>query len=92
VQASTKVEDSGVPGASSGISTAQAETKVPTASSGASTASSASSARPTDDVLDLGEASREAVLKRALPVLGGLTIAVLAALTLRIRPRGFSHG
>jgi len=26
------------------------------------------------------------------PVLGGLTIAVLAALTLRIRPRGFSHG
>lgn len=26
------------------------------------------------------------------PVLGGLTIAVLAALTLRIRPQGFSHG
>ncbi|WP_175823831.1 branched-chain amino acid ABC transporter permease [Burkholderia sp. BCC0419] len=26
------------------------------------------------------------------PVLGGLTIAVLAALTLRIRPRGFAHG
>jgi branched-chain amino acid transport system permease protein len=26
------------------------------------------------------------------PVLGGLTIAVLAALTLRIRPKGFSHG
>jgi len=26
------------------------------------------------------------------PVLGGLTIAVLAAFTLRIRPRGFSHG
>jgi branched-chain amino acid transport system permease protein len=28
----------------------------------------------------------------ASPVLGGLTIAVLAALTLRIRPKGFSHG
>ena len=26
------------------------------------------------------------------PVLGGLTIAVLAAFTLRIRPQGFSHG
>lgn len=26
------------------------------------------------------------------PVLGGLTIAVLAAFTLRIRPKGFSHG
>jgi len=26
------------------------------------------------------------------PVLGGLTIAVLAALTLRIRPQGFAHG
>lgn len=28
----------------------------------------------------------------ASPVLGGLTIAVLAAVTLRIRPRGFAHG
>lgn len=28
----------------------------------------------------------------ASPVLGGLTIAVLAAVTLRIRPRGLSHG
>jgi len=26
------------------------------------------------------------------PVLGGLTIAVLAALMLRIRPQGFAHG
>ncbi|TDV15643.1 branched-chain amino acid ABC transporter permease [Paraburkholderia caballeronis] len=26
------------------------------------------------------------------PVLGGVTIAVLAALTLRVRPQGFSHG
>ena len=25
------------------------------------------------------------------PILGGVTIAVLAALTLRIRPQGFSH-
>ncbi|MDR2326179.1 branched-chain amino acid ABC transporter permease [Comamonas sp. GB3 AK4-5] len=28
----------------------------------------------------------------ANPVLGGLTIAVLAAITLRIRPKGFAHG
>ena len=28
----------------------------------------------------------------ASPVLGGLTIAVLAAITLRIRPKGFAHG
>jgi branched-subunit amino acid ABC-type transport system permease component len=28
----------------------------------------------------------------ANPVLGGLTIAVLAALTLRVRPKGFAHG
>lgn len=28
----------------------------------------------------------------ASPVLGGMTIAVLAAVTLRIRPQGFSHG
>ncbi|MDQ0023830.1 branched-chain amino acid transport system permease protein [Variovorax paradoxus] len=28
----------------------------------------------------------------ASPVLGGLTIAVLAAVTLRIRPKGFAHG
>jgi branched-chain amino acid transport system permease protein len=28
----------------------------------------------------------------ANPVLGGLTIAVLAALTLRVRPKGFSRG
>jgi branched-chain amino acid transport system permease protein len=27
----------------------------------------------------------------ASPVLGGLTIAVLAAVTLRIRPKGFAH-
>lgn len=28
----------------------------------------------------------------ASPVLGGLTIAVLAAVTLRVRPKGFAHG
>ena len=39
--------------------------EIPSASSGQS---SATTARPTDDVLDLGEASRDAVLKRALPV------------------------
>src|SRR3954463_7430548 len=42
----------GVPSASSGVSSAEAESKVPDASSGRS---SASSTRPTDDVLDLGE-------------------------------------
>ena len=37
--------------------------------------------RPTDDVLDLGEASRDAVLKRALPVVGGV-VALLVLLRL----------
>ena len=37
--------------------------------------------RPTDDVLDLGEASRDAVLKRALPVVGGV-VALLILLRL----------
>ncbi len=68
-EASTQVEPTGVPGASSGVSSAEAEEKIPSASSGTSTASSA---RPTDDVLDLGEASRDAVLKRALPLVGGI--------------------
>ena len=36
---------------------------------------------PTDDVLDLGEASRDAVLKRALPVIGGV-VALLILLRL----------
>jgi carbon monoxide dehydrogenase subunit G len=70
---STKVEDTGVPGASSGVSSAQAEPKIPSASSGTS---SATGARPTDDVLDLGEASRDAVLKRVAPIAAGL-IALL---------------
>jgi carbon monoxide dehydrogenase subunit G len=75
-EASTKVEE-GVPGASSGVSSAEAE-PAPSASSGQSTAGTA---RPTDDVLDLAEASREAVLKRALPVIGGL-VALLILLRL----------
>jgi hypothetical protein len=66
---STKVEDTGVPGASSGVSSADAEPKIPSASSGTS---SATSARPTDDVLDLGEASRDAVLKRLAPIAAGV--------------------
>ncbi len=72
---STKVETTGVPGASSGVSSSEAEPKIPSASSGTSSATPPT-ARPTDDVLDLGEASREAVLKRALPLVGGV-IALL---------------
>jgi uncharacterized protein len=75
--ASTKVEDSGVPGASSGVSSAETK-EVPSASSGQS---SATTSRPTDDVLDLGEASRDAVLKRALPIVGGV-VALLILLRL----------
>ncbi len=77
-EASTKVEDTGVPGASSGVSSADAEKSVPSASSGQS---SATTSRPTDDVLDLGEASRDAVLKRALPLIGG-AVALLILLRL----------
>jgi uncharacterized protein len=68
-EGSTKVEDSGVPGASSGVSSAGAEPKIPSASSGTS---SATASRPTDDVLDLGEASRDAVLKRLAPIAAGV--------------------
>ena len=39
--------------------------------------SSASTERPTDDVLDLAEASREAVLKRALPIIGGVVVLLI---------------
>jgi carbon monoxide dehydrogenase subunit G len=44
-------------------------------------------ARPTAEVLDLGEASREALLKRTLPVLAGLAavLAVVAAVRRRAR-------
>jgi uncharacterized protein len=71
---STKVEDTGVAGASSGVSTAETEPKIPSASSGTS---SASTERPTDDVLDLGEASREALLKRAIPLVGGVVALLI---------------
>jgi uncharacterized protein len=74
VEASTTVEETGVPGASSGVSSADAEPKIPSASSGTSTKSTA---RPTDDVLDLGEASRDAVLKRALPLVGGVVALLI---------------
>jgi uncharacterized protein len=68
-EGATEVEDSGVPGASSGVSTAEAEPKIPGASSGTP---SGTSTRPTDDVLDLGEASREALVKRAVPLVAGI--------------------
>ena len=68
-EGSTKIEDSGVPGASSGVSSADTEPTIPSASSGTS---SATTARPTDDVLDLGEASRDAVLKRLAPIAAGV--------------------
>ncbi|MDA0184661.1 SRPBCC family protein [Solirubrobacter phytolaccae] len=66
-----KTEDAGVPSASSGVSSAEAETKVPDASSGAPT-STTPPPRQAEDVLDLGEAAGGAVLKRALPLVGGV--------------------
>jgi hypothetical protein len=73
-EASTNVEDTGVAGASSGVSSADTEPKIPSASSGTSTRTTP---RPTDDVLDLGEASRDAVLKRALPLVGGVVALLI---------------
>src|SRR4051794_15996281 len=70
------VAETGAPSASSGISTAAAESTVPSASSGESTAKTAPP-RASDDVLDLGEASRDAVLKRALPVVGALAVLLI---------------
>jgi uncharacterized protein len=57
------------PGASSGVSSAAAQAP-PSASSGTSSAKTTPppTPRPTDDVLDLGEASRDAVLKRVAPM------------------------
>jgi carbon monoxide dehydrogenase subunit G len=70
-----------VPSASSGVSSAEAAPP-PSASSGVSSATtSPPPPRPTADVLDLGEVSRDAVLKRALPVVGA-AIAVLVLLRL----------
>jgi hypothetical protein len=75
-----KEETAGVPSASSGVSTAEAEKEVPSASSGESTAAPKPAPAASENVLDLGEASREAVLKRAIPV-----VAVAAALLVLLR-------
>ncbi len=40
-------------------------------------AEAAAKPRPTEDVLDLGEASREAVVKRVVPVAAGLAVLLL---------------
>jgi carbon monoxide dehydrogenase subunit G len=71
-----------VPSASSGVSSAEA-TPPPSASSGVSSATTTSPPppRPTEDVLDIAEVSREAVLKRALPVVGA-AVALLILLRL----------
>jgi uncharacterized protein len=70
-----------VPSASSGVSSAAAE-PAPSASSGVSSATTTPPPpRPTEDVLDLGEVSRDAVLKRALPIVGA-AVAVLVLLRL----------
>jgi carbon monoxide dehydrogenase subunit G len=74
-ESSTTVEDTGVPGASSGVSSADTEPAAPSASSGTSSAAprpAPATPRPTDDVLDLGEASRDALLKRAIPLVAGI--------------------
>jgi carbon monoxide dehydrogenase subunit G len=71
-QSSTTVEGNGMPGASSGVSSAEAEPTAPGASSGTSSAAPRPTPRPTDDVLDLGEASRDALLKRAVPLVAGI--------------------
>ncbi|HET6549639.1 MAG TPA: SRPBCC family protein, partial [Solirubrobacter sp.] len=76
--------ETGVPSASSGVSSAAAETTAPSASSGTSSAKAAPPKRPSDDVLDLGEASREAVLKRAVPIVGvGLALLIILRLIRR---------
>jgi carbon monoxide dehydrogenase subunit G len=71
------VSESGVPSASSGISTAEAQPAVPSASSGESTAKTTPPPRASEDVLDLGEASRDAVLKRAVPVVGAVVALLI---------------
>jgi hypothetical protein len=76
--------ETGAPSASSGVSSAAAETTAPSASSGTSSAKAAPPKRPSDDVLDLGEASREAVLKRAVPIVGvGLALLIILRLIRR---------
>lgn len=66
-------EETAVPSASSGISSAEAEPAAPSASSGTPSATPKPAAAPqSEDVLDLGAASRDAVLKRAIPVIGAV--------------------
>jgi carbon monoxide dehydrogenase subunit G len=78
---STNRDGAEVPSASSGVSSAEA-TPPPSASSGVSSATtSPPPPRPTENVLDLGEVSRDAVLKRALPVVGA-AVALLVLLRL----------
>ncbi len=75
-----EVEDTGVAGASSGVSSADGRDKDPERLV-RHVLAAVEPPRPTDDVLDLGEASRDAVLKRALPLVGGV-VALLVLLRL----------
>ena len=68
-----------IPSASSGTPSTEAESAAPSASSGTSTAAPKPSApRPqSDDVLDLGAASRAAVLKRVAPVAAAMALLIV---------------
>ena len=68
-----------VPSASSGVSSAEAEP--PPERLLRRLERDDAPPRPTEDVLDLGEVSRDAVLKRALPVVG---VAVALFVLLRL--------
>lgn len=73
--AAPAAETAETPGASSGTSSAES-TPPPSASSGTSTAAQ-QPPRPSDDVLDLGEASRDAVLKRLAPIAAGVVALLI---------------
>jgi carbon monoxide dehydrogenase subunit G len=51
--------------------------EVPAAAAAEQVAAEPPKARPTPDVLDLGEVSRDAVLKRAAPVVGGMLVLLI---------------
>jgi hypothetical protein len=51
--------------------------EVPAAAAAEQLASEPPKARPTPEVLDLGEVSRDAVLKRAAPVVGGVLVLLI---------------
>jgi carbon monoxide dehydrogenase subunit G len=51
--------------------------EVPAAAAAEQLASEPPKARPTPEVLDLGEVSRDAVLKRAAPVVGGMLVLLI---------------